>query len=306
MLTPFLKILPIIFIFCIGYFLKQRKFFKPTDADLFLKLNFLVGAPALVLLSMSSIKLDANLILIPFVAILLVLITFVISWVTGNNLLKLSKGELGVLLVGTMIVNTGFTIPFIISAYGDEGLARIILFDFGSELVAITLVYYLACHFGKTTQKPIESIKKVLFSPLFIALILGACLNIFHVRLPEVISTTLERLGGILVPLVILSLGIRFSPHIHKLKKVIVGIIVRMGVGLLLGILLSSTFHLEGLSRMVTIITAASPIGYMTLTFSSMEKLDEEYAASLVSLSILIGLVLVPVLIVISNLITGT
>lgn len=255
---------------------------------------------------MSSIKLDANLILIPFVAILLVLITFVISWVTGNNLLKLSKGELGVLLVGTMIVNTGFTIPFIISAYGDEGLARIILFDFGSELVAITLVYYLACHFGKTTQKPIESIKKVLFSPLFIALILGACLNIFHVRLPEVISTTLERLGGILVPLVILSLGIRFSPHIHKLKKVLVGIVIRMGGGLLLGILLSSTFHLEGLSRMVTIITAASPIGYMALTFSSMEKLDEEYAASLVSLSILIGLVLVPVLIVISNLITGT
>jgi len=301
MLTPFLKILPILLIFALGYFLKQRKFFEPKDADLFLKLNFLVGAPSLVLLSISTIKLDSNLILIPVAAMLIVLVTFFVSWLCGHRLLTLNRGELGVLLVGTMIVNTGFTIPFIASAFGNEGLARIILFDFGSELVGITLAYYLACRYGNNSQSNLESIKKVFLSPLFLALILGAFLNVLQIKMPEVIVTTLERLGGILVPLVILSLGIRFSPHIHKFKEVMFGILVRMGGGLLLGLLLVFLFNLKGLSGVVTVITAASPIGYMVLTFSSMEKLDEEYAASLVSLSVLIGLIFIPFLIVVSS-----
>lgn len=298
MLDALLKIIPVILIFLIGYLLKTKKFFRPEDADLFLKLNFLVGAPALVLLSISQIKLDLNLIFIPVIAILIVLATFVVSSFVGKKILRLDDKSLGVFFLGTMIINTGFTFPFIIAAFGPEGLARIVLFDFGSELIGLTLAYYLGIKHGKNSQGTLKNITKVFTSPLFIALILGGLINFLGLKLPFIVSDTLNTLGNLLVPLVMLSLGIRFSPKLTNLLPVFSGVGIRMFFGLFVGILLSLIFKLDGLSRIVTIITSASPVGYMTLTFSSLEGLNKEYAASLVSFSVLIALALIPILII--------
>lgn len=69
-------------------------------------------------------------------------------------------------------------------------------------------------------------------------------------------------------------------------------IAIRMAVGLLIGFGIAYFAGLEGINRNIVIIGASAPTGYNTLVFSSIAGLNEEFAASVVSYSILIGIVL--------------
>jgi predicted permease len=71
---------------------------------------------------------------------------------------------------------------------------------------------------------------------------------------------------------------------------------IRMGLGLAFGAGFAALVGLEGQAFVVVTLCSGAPIGFMALTFSSMAKLDTELTASAVSLSILVGLVYVPVL----------
>lgn len=71
---------------------------------------------------------------------------------------------------------------------------------------------------------------------------------------------------------------------------------IRTGIGLLLGLLFVYLFDLNGVSRTVVLVCSSAPSGLNTLVFSSMEKLDNEFAASVVSYSVIVGMILIPLL----------
>jgi predicted permease len=106
----------------------------------------------------------------------------------------------------------------------------------------------------------------------------------------------LKSAGNLLVPLVMLALGIYFSPRLVKWRLLVTVLLIRSGGGLVLALALSALFGLEGLTRSVLIICGAAPVGYNTLVFSSLATLDVEFAASLLSTSILLALLYVPAL----------
>ena len=76
-----------------------------------------------------------------------------------------------------------------------------------------------------------------------------------------------------------------------------IGLTLRFGFGLLLGWLASLVLGLEGIDRTVLIACAAAPMGYNTLTYASLEELDKDFAASMVSFSVLLGLIATPILV---------
>jgi predicted permease len=194
-------------------------------------------------------------------------------------------------------MNIGFTLPFFITAYGKEGLVRASIFDFGNGLLAFTFVFYLACKYGDNKRDSKSMLKKLLYSPPLWALIISIILNLIHIKIPSFGINFFQLLGNMTVPLIMLSLGIYFSPRIVKLNALSSVIFIRMFIGLLLGLLFVYLFDLTGLNKIIVLIGASAPVGYNTLTFASMEKLDKEFAASIISYSILIGIILIPLLI---------
>ena len=52
---------------------------------------------------------------------------------------------------------------------------------------------------------------------------------------------------------------------------------------------------------LIVLIGASAPIGFNSIIFASMEKLDKEYAASMVSFGILAGMVVIPLIIYFSQ-----
>jgi predicted permease len=293
----FVKIIPIVLIFALGFVLKKINFLKREHGDLFLKLVFYVSFPALIIISITRIKISSDFIYLPVIAVLIIIITFFVSYFIAK-LLHLKRASFGVFLIATMIMNIGFSLPFFIAAYGEEGLARASLFDLGNGLLTVTFVYYFACKYGTGKNDAKTLIKKFALSPPIWALIIAFILNLSNVSLSSIPSEFFQTIGNLTIPLIMLSLGIYFTPKIIKIAPVLSAIAIRMFFGLLLGFIFVKIFNIEGLTRTIILICSAAPIGYNTLTFSSMQNLDKEYAASIVSISIIIGIIFIPLLII--------
>ncbi|MCD4795999.1 MAG: AEC family transporter [Candidatus Cloacimonetes bacterium] len=288
------KIIPIILIFFLGYFLKKVHLFKKEAGEILLKVVFYVSMPALVFRSVSQIQLSFEFIYLPLIAASVFFCTYFIALCIGKKL-KLSPQTLGTFLLGSMIMNTGFSLPFIYSAFGDDGVASVAIFDFGNAFLVFTFGYYIAMKYGKIKDSRIE-IKKLFLLPPIWGLILGLIFNLAGIPVPEIADNFFQNVGIITIPLIMLSIGIFFSPKVKNIDRLLTVIFIRTGIGLASGFVLAAIFDLQGFIRAIVIICCGAPVGYNTLVFSSLESLDKEFAANLVSISILCGIIYIPVL----------
>ena len=289
-----LKIIPIVVIFFLGYIFKRVRLFAKEDADLLLKVVFNVTLPALTFLSISRVELDTRYLFLPLIAMATVFITYIPARFFGK-FLKLEPKTLGVFMIGIMIMNTGFTMPFLIAAFGDEGLAVYTIFDFGNSFLIFTFIYYHAIKYGDFKGHKIP-IKKFFNLPPIWGLIGGLVVNFINIKMPLAAINFLEIVGTPTAFLVMLSLGIYFTPRIAEFGKVGLVLFLRIGVGLMLGYCFTLIFNLDGLLRTLVIVFCGAPVGYNTLVFASRENLDKEFAASIVSISLLLGIIYVPIL----------
>ncbi|MBT3755656.1 MAG: AEC family transporter [Candidatus Cloacimonetes bacterium] len=289
------KVIPIIIIFFLGYFLKKIKLFGSSTADTLLKIVFYVTLPALTFFSGSTAILTLKFFYLPIIAIAVVLIIFSVSFPLSKKF-NLPKATQGTFIVGTLIMNTGFTLPFVLAAYGNQGLAIYTIFDFGNTLMIFTFAYYFAIKYGNKENSKIQ-IKKFLLLPPIWGLILGITYNLLKFELHSTAINFLEIVGKPTIFLVILSLGIYFSPKVTNLGKMLTVFSLRIGLGMALGLLAVYLFNIEGIMRTLVVLFCGAPVGYNTLIFASLEELDKEFAASLVSISLLLGIIYVPILI---------
>lgn len=287
------KVLPVILIFLFGFFLKSIGFLSKGDGDSLLKVFFNVSLPALVFLAVAKMDFSFDLLWLPVIAVLVIAATFSISFGI-RRWTNLDRPSFGTFLVGTLIMNTGFTYPFLVAARGEESLARASLFDFGNTALVFTFIYYLACKYGGNPSNLKAMVRKYLCSPPLLAVVLALAVNLSHIALPGVAAESLKITGYMTVPLVMLSLGIHFSPKALIPAPVLLTIFIRMGIGLLLGFLFVAIFGLKGTSREVVLIISSAPSGISTMVFASMEELNKEMAADIVSYSVLAGMFLVP------------
>jgi hypothetical protein len=266
---------------------------------MFLKLVFYVALPGLILVSVPRIEMNINFLALPIIAMVIILVTYVLVRQI-MHFFTLPSPSLGVFLIGTLIMNTGFTLPFIIAAYGEEGLARALMFDLGNAILVFTYIYYLATSYGKQKHQSSVLVSKLVSSPPLWALGIGLLMNWLQVQVPTFAFEVFQSLGNMTIPLLMLSLGMYFNPKLVRAKAVFTVLVIRMGLGLLLGYLFAQLFGLQGLDFIIVLLIASSPVGYNTLTFASMEGLDKELASSLISYSFLVGVILAPTIIVLS------
>lgn len=290
------NVLPLILIFLLGVLLKRFGLFASEDAHRLLKLFFYVSLPALILLSIPQLQLNAQLLFLPLSAVLIIFATYLIAYFCGS-FWQLSNPSFAVLLLGAMIMNGGFAFPFVLSAYGEEGMALAALFDFGGALVVFTFVYYQACRYGSDGRGGLQLLKKFLYSPPLLALCLAIVLNLGGIEIPQVGRVFLQQLAHLTTPVVLLALGIAFNHRLVKRGPLLTTVAIRMIGGLLLGFLCTELFQLKGLPRTLTLLMSAAPSGVNTLVFSSLEELDMEFAVSVVSYATLLGMFLLPLLI---------
>lgn len=291
------NIVPLAVIFFLGVILRLCGVFAQSVAYFLLKLFFYLALPALIMLSIPGLQLNADLMFLPLSSMLIIFCTALIAFMC-SRVWPLNDQTFAVFLIGAMIMNGGFVFPFVLASYGQEGIALAALFDFGTALIVFTFVYFQACRYGRDGRNGIlHLLRKFLVSPPLLALCLAFTLNVTGIKITPIVTAVLLPLANLATPVVLLALGLAFDHHVVRRIPLITVLFIRMGFGLLIGYGCCQLFQLQGLPRTVTLIMAAAPSGMNTLVFSSMEELETPFAASIVSYSTLLGMFWVPLLI---------
>lgn len=296
MLSILSQLLPIFVFFALGIGLRRLGIANRDHADFLLRFVFFVSLPLLILVSVSAITFTADKAVLPFLNIGVNLGCCCLTLLVGK-LRQLDRRTIGTLLVGTTIVNNAFMFPFVLAVYGQEGFADAILWDFGNAIMMATFVYALAFRYGGETQKGWGMLLRILKAPLIWSLVISVVLALTSTPIPAPMLDIITPLAQMMSPLILIALGMHTSLKIAQAGLAFTTIGIRMLFGLLCGVLLATLFGLEGTTFKVVALCSGAPIGFNALTLCSMAKLDTELGASSVSLSIIAGLVWIPLLI---------
>jgi predicted permease len=291
----FLRLAPIFFYFGVGVALRQTGLAQKTDGDFVLRLAFFVTLPLLILLTLDDTTLSADKIWLP-VANIVVNLLCLGGALVAMKPLALPRAVQGSMAMNTMIANNAFMFPFMLAIYGQTGFADAVLFDFGNAIMVATVTYATAFRFSDEPYDRFSMLKRIVKGPLFWALALGVLLSLTDASLPDPVVGIVDPVAQMTAPLILIALGIFFSLTLKQLRLVGLALFVRMGLGFVFGAGFAALVGLEGQSFAVVALCSGAPIGFTALTFSSLARLDMELTTTAVSLSILVGLVYIPLL----------
>ncbi|MET0281942.1 MAG: AEC family transporter [Steroidobacteraceae bacterium] len=288
-----LRIALLIGLFAAGLLLRRTGVLQPAHAGRMLRLVITVGLPALFLADVSRIPLDAQLLALPASSLLIMLVTLGASLLVGRAM-RLPNTEQGAMTLCAISLNNGFLFPFVIAAWGPTAFAQLALYDFGHIIGQSTFVSVLAAWYGGHRPGFAASLRRALTFPPLWALLVALAINVAGLALPGWLTVSLGNLGRLVLLLVIVALGVLFDARLMRDGRVLATLALRLGLGLVLGLLLVWIFGLTGQARAVLLLGAAAPIGFTAVVFADREHLHRELAASAASLSVLLGLVYVP------------
>lgn len=290
----YLKVLPVAFLVLLGYALKRSKLMSSDDGSSLLKYVFYVAAPAVIIKSLSSAKIETSFLAFAVAPVLIVSSMLAAGYLLKKTLLnRIDLKQWGSLVAGMAILNTGFMIPVISSFYGDSGLAKLAVADGVNAILVFSVVYIFACKAGGKNSDMRFIIDKVSKSPPIWAILAALVINLTNFNMPTGINSVIASLAATASPAILIAVGLKINVKISKFRLVNTSIVVRFLIGLGMSILLSKIFDLHSSDLAILSLISLAPIGFNSITFAELEGLDIDIAVSQVFVSIIYYLVII-------------
>ena len=218
-----------------------------------------VSLPALTLAQIHAVALQPSLIYAALMPWLLFAASAALFWLVGKAL-RLPRTITGALVVVGGLGNTSFIgLPMIESFYGPSGMPTGIMIDqLGTYLVLSTIGILIVCVYSEAAVSPREIAKRIATFPPLLALLVALALMPFNY--PAWAGNVLNRLGGTLAPLALVSVGLQL--RLGSLRGNGVPVAMGLGYKLVLGPLLIALIYigvigLHGRTMQITLFEAA-------------------------------------------------
>lgn len=257
------------------------------DRELITALIANVGAPCLVFSKLTALEVaTASLLQIAFAALLAVTAFAVIGAIA--------------LRIWGLPANT-FLPPLMFGNAGNLGMS-LCFFAFGSEGLALAVCFYTVIatvHFtvGILIWSGRISLAELLRNPLAGAAVIAVLVLAGDVAVPLWLRNTTELLGGFTIPLMLITLGVSIGElRLARLPRTIGLSLLRLGMGVAVGIGLAELFRFEGIIRGVVILECAMPAAVFNYLFAERYGRAPDQVASVVVVSTLIALLVLPAL----------
>lgn len=255
-----------------------------------------VALPALALLHIRGLELSAGLAYPAAMAWVLFGGSF-LFFLPLRKAAGLSAGTLGALLLTGGLGNTSFVgLPMIEAFYGSEYLGVGILADqLGTFLVLSTVGIAAAAAYSSGRASPGEIARKVLLFPPFLAMAAGFAL--MTVPFPGWFEGVLERIGGTLSPLALISVGFQLRlGHIReRVKPLGLGLLYKLVVGpALVAFLFVMVLGARGTEIQVTLFEAAMAPMITGSIVAAEHDLDPDLSALMVGVGIPLSFLTLP------------
>lgn len=291
------KILPFLFLMIAGQVMRRIPGF-PADTDKSLNLYVIyIALPALILVQVPKLVLGSELLAPLLMPWLVVMVSGSMIWLLCR-ICGWSRDITGALLLMVPLGNTSFLgIPMVEMFFGVSGVKYAILYDqFGSFLALSTYgTFILALYGGGDKPSPGKILRKIVFFPPFIALVVA-----FGVLRGVVFAPWLESMLNMtarsLVPVVLVAIGfqMRLRMPTSELLPFAAGISIRLVITPLLFIMICRTLEFSGPAVQVSLFESAMPSMVTAGALASIAGLKPRLTSALVGYGILASFVTLP------------
>jgi predicted permease len=211
-----------------------------------------------------------------------------------SKVLRINNYRAGAFIIASFRSNTAFVgFPILLGMYGQLAMAKSsVVVGFLTAPVLIATVYTLR-KFSSEQQGGAKISFFVLLDPLIIASFLGLLVSFLKVKIPEPVSSLMDMLGSMGIPLALISIGASF--RFKKLKGQVALLSVSTFLKLIvlpLAIFLLSfyIFRLSAVDRNVIVVSYMMPVAVSSFIFARQYKSDSELMASALIFSTLISI----------------
>ncbi|WP_407855460.1 AEC family transporter [Enterococcus hailinensis] len=308
MIAAYINILFIFILMFIGYFLTYKQWFSNQIGDAFSKLVLQIALPCNMFLTITKnfsraefLQLVSGMI-IPLLSMLL---TFVISFLY-QRVFNISPHRRGTFSTMFTCSNTIFIgLPINLAIFGERAVPYVLLYYIVNTTIFWTLgIYFIARDNPQIEQATVNfhllPILKKVFSPALIGFLLGLCLVLLNLSVPDSFATFLSYLANLTTPLSMFIIGIIvYNVGIKNLtlNKDIIGVLLgRYVLSPLIVWLLGQWISVPPLMLSVFIIQSAMPVQNSVPILARSYQADQPFAASALGYSILLYLAYIPLL----------
>ena len=301
---------PIVFLVALGYALSARGWFDAKSEALTARIVTTIALPCSIFISLTknftSEKLVALLpdTLLPIASMVLAM---AVGWI-ATRMLNIKRGRQGVFCTNFFISNTMFIgLPVNLALFGEEGIPAVMLYYVVNTLIFWTLgVNNIAGDTNRARESFFSpaTFQKIL-SPSLLAFFVSIAFVLSGLSLPSGIADGLRYTGQLTTPLSLLFIGIEISHislrHFRFEKDLAWGLVGRYVVCPLCVLVLVPFISVSPMSVKVFTMQAAMPAMTMLTIVSKQYGADSRYAAALSFVTILFGMIVIPIYMTIVN-----
>lgn len=278
-------IAPVVICAGIGFLWARMK--RPFETEFVAVLVTQVATPCLVASTLTRLELELDaLAAMAGAAVAVFAIVAAIS-VAG---LRAAGRPLHSYLPALLFPNAGnMGLPLCLFAFGEAGLALAIVFFAVSSTLQFTAGVGIAA--GSFAPGRLARV------PLLYALAIALVLMITDTKLPAWIANTIELVGNITIPLMLIALGVSLARlGIRSLKTSLVIALARLVLGFLVALAVIWAMSPPDAVAKVLLIQSSMPVAVFNYLFAQVYKRRPEEIAGAVVLSTLISFATLPLL----------
>ncbi|PHS01073.1 MAG: transporter [Oceanobacter sp.] len=259
------------------------------DSDFVSRLVLNIGAPALILSTLSQVAIDPS--LFADIAIACVLVSFTMA-LLGFVIPRLLGDDVRTYLPSFVFPNVGnMGLPVCMFAFGEQGLALALIFFMVLSVAHFPVGILMA---GGREAGGLMGIIKM---PILYAIALAVLLMMSGAVLPDFLNNAVSLIGAMTIPLMLITLGVSlYSLKVSGWGKALLYSLFRILGGLSAGLLVVWWLDIEGVARSVVLIQSSMPVAVFNYLFAVRFDRQPDAVAGLVVVSTLLSFVSLPIL----------
>lgn len=284
-LTVFQIVAPVFILATIGF--TWVKIGWSYEIEFVTRLAMTLSVPALIFVALMKANISAdtlsNLFLSSLIAYLFLALIF---WITG----KIFKLNMATYWAPLIFGNTGnLGLPLAMFAFGEVGL--------GYAVVVFAVMAIGSFSIGVWMVSGGGSINKVFKEPMVWATLLGALFLIQGWQTPKWATNTLELLGQMAIPLMLITLGVALARlKINLISRAIILSILKLCVSVGVAWIIGIYFELNDIAFAVLVMQIATPVAVTSYLLAQKYGADANEVAGLVIASTALSVFALPVL----------
>ena len=274
---------PIVIITLIGYFLGRSS--VGLHSQTLSTIVILVATPALIFNTLTSLHVDPSTIGTMAAAALLCL---TIAGVLALLAIRVTGGSVRSFLPGLMLPNSGnMGLPLVALAFGEEGMRLGISYFFVVALVQHSV--------GLSITAGSIRLRSLARQPLIYSVALVLVVTFLGLPVPQLILTTTEMLGNMMIPAMLILLGSSLaSLQVTDFRPALAMAVGRLLIGLLSAVVVIYLLDLSGIVAGSVFLLATMPTAIVTYVFAERYQQNQQQVAGGVVLSTLLTFCCLP------------